>query len=89
MPDGTFGLVDPFDIDDGQLDGLMPQQVFTLGVEWEMVRARMDADESFSHLIHSENRDRIAAMASRRGRVVRFTAMHDDVSEAWLTAHID
>jgi hypothetical protein len=82
--DVSFGGVEPFGIDHGQLDGLSPQECFVLGVEWEMVRALAGAPEGFGRPVHAANRGRLAALLDRRGRAYRLTHMHDDPSEGWL-----
>lgn len=84
MADHEYELSEPFDIDNGELDGLSPQVCFVLGVEWHMVRQQADGPAPFSRPIHARNRDRIAAMMERRGRQFKITYMHDDVSEQWM-----
>ena len=63
----TYEFVEPFDIDDGQLDYLTPAKAFTLGVEWEMVRAETQAGADVERTVHTDNRSRIAALLSRHG----------------------
>lgn len=83
-----YELVEPFDIDDGELDGLSPQECFTLGVEWQAVRANLESGDDFTWTVHAENRGRLQAMMERNGRPVRFTFMEDDVSESWLNMEV-
>lgn len=83
-----FVEVESFGVDDGELDGLTPAECFTLGVEWEMVRAQLKTGDAFEHTVHVENRDRIAAMVAHQGRVARFTFMENDVSESWLAMEV-
>lgn len=87
--DRHFGLVDPFDVDNGELDGLTPAMVFTLGVEWEMIRKQVDDGEPFSALIHSENRNRLESLLTRRNRRATFTFMANDVSESWMLMNVE
>lgn len=84
MADAEFTPVEPFDVDDGELDGLTPAECFVLGVEWQMVAARAATPDGFERPVHVENRDRLAALLDRRGRRYRMAHMHDDVSEGWL-----
>lgn len=84
-----YSLAEPFDIDDGQLDGLTPQEVFCLGVEWQMVRQSLEHGERFERVMHIENRDRVAALLQRHNRKHNFTFMHDDGTEAWVNVTVD
>lgn len=79
----------PFGIDDGELDGLTPQECFTLGVEWQMVREQAEENPGFSTHIHTSNRERIAALLDRHSRLYTITFLHDDVSEGWLWLSVD
>lgn len=64
-----YKMVEPFDIDDGQLDGLSVQESFCLGVEWQMFRNKVEEDSgSFDYQIHSKNVDRLKALCNRHGR---------------------
>jgi hypothetical protein len=80
-----FGLIRPFDIDDGQLDGLRPQECFVLGYELAQVDALLKDGSRFVCNFHAENKDRIEAYARKLGRECRFSWMQGDVSESWLT----
>lgn len=65
-----WGLTDPFDIDDGSLDGLTPEQAFVFGVEWGMLFQSLDEEESrlvFVN-IHTENAERLVRLCRRKGR---------------------
>lgn len=84
MAEMNFESVEPFGIDGGELDGLTPQQCFTLGVEWQMVADAAERPEAFARPVHAANRDRLAKVLDRRGRVNRMTFMRDDVSESWM-----
>lgn len=75
-----YGLVEPFDIDNGQLEGLTPQKCFVLGYELAQLSAEWEAGESPKKPVHPENRERLQAAAEKRGRTVTFTVYHDD----WL-----
>jgi hypothetical protein len=79
-----FEHVEPFDIDDGELDGLTPQEAFVLGVEWHMVLIQSRADEPFEMPMHSRNKDRIEALLRRMDRVFTLVYMREDVSENWM-----
>jgi hypothetical protein len=37
-----FGLIEPFDIDDGSLKGFRPEYAFALGTEWQIFRQRFN-----------------------------------------------
>ena len=68
---GKFELVtEPFEVDDGSLDGLSPEYIFSLGVEWEMFRARLSTGQPFITLCLPENRTRFIKLAERHRRFV-------------------
>jgi hypothetical protein len=70
MDDNTCQLVEPFEIDDGSLRGLLPEYVFALGVEWAMFRHRLACGVPFTTLCLPENRTRFVRMAERHSRFV-------------------
>ena len=84
MPD--FGLVEPFDIDDGSLEGLSPVDSFVLGVEWQMVNGQLEAQEGFERPIHSRNATRIKRACIRRRR--RFVCQ-DEMDGTWMTLTVE
>jgi hypothetical protein len=65
-----FDLIEPFDIDGGELSGLSPELCFTLGVEWGKVTSALDAGELGPFPIHAENVARLCAAVLRRGLIV-------------------
>ena len=67
-----WGLVEPFDIDNGELDGLRSQIVFCLGYEVCQFSGLLDDDGPFRRTVHSENVSRLKRACIRRGR--RFKA---------------
>lgn len=89
MPDAEFRPVEPFGIDDGELDGLRLADAFTLGVEWQMVAHDAEQPEAFERPVHAENRERLAALLDRRGRKYAMAFMRDDVSEGWLWLRVE
>jgi hypothetical protein len=59
----SWGLVERFFIDDGELDGMSPSQAFVLGVEWEMVRHELlHTDTAFERLVQRANVERVLKM---------------------------
>ena len=88
-PDGPedveYESVEPFDIDHGELDGIRPQLVFTMGVEWEMLRQELDAGREVSRMIHVENAKRIEQMCRRRGREWIMGICTDG---EWMSLHV-
>lgn len=70
MSDDTqegWGLVDPFDIDNGELVDISVQDAFTMGVEWATWRVRILAGEPFTDLCLTPNAARIVLMLERHG----------------------
>lgn len=74
-----WGLVEPFDIDHGELDGLTPQMGFVLGVEWQQFRqALLTNPEPFLQAVHTANEARLLSLCQRHGRPAKSTWLHDD-----------
>lgn len=83
--DGNSGLIESFHIDDGELDGLTPQECFVLGYELASICAEAEhSDGELSKLIHAENLERIKAALRKRGREFSFEFMAEDQSEMWV-----
>jgi hypothetical protein len=67
-----YGLVEPFDIDNGELDGVRPQQAFVLGYEICQLHNLLDGGPSpISRPVHAENESRIKRLCIRRRRKCR------------------
>lgn len=75
-----YGCVEPFNIDDGQLDGLTPQQCFVLGYELAITSAEMEQGLKIGKPVHPQNRERLEQAAKLRGRRIKLVVYHDD----WL-----
>ena len=92
-----FGLVAPFHIDDGELDGLSPQMCFVLGCEFQLVRSCMTSalvikeGGPFTEVVHLQNRERLTKLADLLGFATS-TALADpddpeskiDQREGWI-----
>lgn len=87
-----FGLIEPFDVDHGELDGLTPAQCFTLGVEWERfccalyqsnpkTGEKKEEAQPFAFLCNERNAERLIAMAERHGRFCEQRTKHDGWTE--------
>lgn len=79
-----YRLVRPFDIDDGELDGLSKQQCFVLGYELCQIDRLIKAKRPFTKTVHAANMRRIEAELIRKQRDYRFEWPHDDKSESWV-----
>lgn len=64
---GDYEIMEPFGIDDGELDGISDQQIFCLGYELAQIHALADKGRAFEKPIHRENGKRIVASLMRRG----------------------
>jgi hypothetical protein len=82
--DKHWGLVDPFEIDDGELDSVSRTQAFVLGVEWARFRERLDKEQRFSSLANIANGDRLRRCAERHGRI----AVVRPVSPEWVEVSV-
>lgn len=83
MPE--FGLVEPFDIDNGELDGIAPGECFCLGIEFAMFRQRIQSGQVFTELVLANNAARICAMAERHGR---FNEWRPSETAGWATVTV-
>jgi len=70
MSDQTSRLIEPFDIDDGSLQGITPEYAFALGVEWTFFRQRLKSGKPFKFLCLPQNAKRLVAIAERNRRFV-------------------
>jgi hypothetical protein len=66
--DPHWNIVELFDIDSGELNGLDPQHCFCLGVEFAIWRQRLKDGKQFTSMCLSKNAERLVAMAERHGR---------------------
>lgn len=84
--DANFGLVDSFDIDNGELDGFEKNVCFVLGCEWQNVISTVDLnkDRALNFTVHSANKDRLQAAMERRKRATVWVWPSDDRSEEWV-----
>ena len=80
-----YGLIRPFDIDDGQLDGMELAEAFVLGYELSLVDQALDRGYGAMSPVHAANQHRIASECKRRNRKYRLTWVHNDVSEEWMS----
>jgi hypothetical protein len=79
MTDHT--LVEPFEIDNGELDGLRAQECFALGVEWAMFRDRLRTGRPFTLLVLANNAERLTKLAERSRRYVENRPASDGWAE--------
>lgn len=79
-----FGLIKSFSIDNGELEGLSPQECFVLGYELATIDERLKVAAAWTQMVHAENRTRIEDACAKSGRTCRLTWMEGDASEMWL-----
>ena len=64
-------LVEPFEVDNGELDSFRQSLCFAvLGVEWERFRQRLKSGERFTQVVMTERSNRLVRMTERQGRFV-------------------
>lgn len=80
-----FRMQKSFGIDDGELDGLSPQQCFVLGYELAQLDTLLRRPAGFNKPVHAANRARIEASCQAENREFRLDWMADDPSESWLS----
>jgi hypothetical protein len=79
-----FGLVKSFDIDDGQLDGMSPQECFVLGYELAEIDWLLKRGKRFKKMVHGANVQRIHSACIDAKRCYSLTWMEGDESESWM-----
>jgi hypothetical protein len=75
----TWGLVEPFEVDNGELASFSPALCFALGVEWELFRQRLATGERFTQLVMTEGASRLVRMTERQNRFVE----HHSHCDGW------
>lgn len=89
MSEAEFRLTESFNIDDGQLDGMTPQECFVLGYELAKLAAQAENDKSgFCCFVHADNKERIYAAMSKRGRECTLAWAANDRSETWMNLQV-
>lgn len=89
MGKGEYHLERSFMCDNGELDGLTPQQIFVLGYEMCQVGEMIDSISAASKPVHSRNQDRIRQWCEKSGRKYTLTYMPDDPSEDWMLFRVE
>lgn len=80
-----FGLVEPFGIDNGELDNFERHQCFVLGVEFAMFRQKLLENHSaFTDMVCDLAPERIVAMCERHGRCVETREKFDGWVSIWV-----
>lgn len=79
----------PFLIDDGELAGLDPRDVFVLGYELCQIDRLIESGEAFSKVMRSENIQRVVWVLKRDERAYRISWMSEDGSESWVTLTVE
>ena len=75
-----FGLVEPFETENGALDCVSAAYAFALGVEWEMFRQRLNSGKPFTTLCLPPNTKRLVRMCERHRR---FVEERPNLSPGW------
>jgi hypothetical protein len=89
MDSTNYELVDPCDIDDGELAGVPAPVAFVLGAEWSAARAELSrVDREFTMQVHRANERRVLALAARRGRRVTSRQLDNEWSEISVGARV-
>jgi hypothetical protein len=83
-----FGLIKSFQIDNGELDGLSPQECFVLGYELAQVDQSLKTTSEIHQPVHAENQVRIESAYKDADRQYRLTWLPGDVSESWLLLEV-
>ncbi len=81
-----YELMESFEVDAHELDGLTRRQCFTLGVEWKIVADLLDAGRAISRPLNIDNGNRVERMCQRRGRQYAITLTADS---RWLQLDVE
>ena len=83
-----FGLLKPFDIDHGELDGFTQQECFVLGYELAEIDCLLRQQPAICKPVHADNSERIkkACVDSERQFVLNW--MPGDPSESWMQLQV-
>jgi hypothetical protein len=73
MSERSYQLIEPFDVDNGELDHLSHASCFVLGVEWAEFRRRLLTGNGFVTLCHEGNAVRLSDMALRHNRFAEWS----------------
>ena len=84
----SFGLLKSFDIDNGELDAMSPQQCFVLGYELAQVDGLLAMDQEINKPFNADNRSRIEAACRESGRQYRIQWLQGDESESWMQLQV-
>lgn len=84
----NFGLLKPFDIDHGELDGLRQQDCFVLGYELAQIDFLLKQPEEINKPVHADNNDRITKACIESGRRFHLKWMPGDPSESWMQLQV-
>lgn len=83
-----FGLLKSFGIDNGELDGLTPQQCFVLGYELAQIDTLLAGNEEINKPFNADNRTRIESACRDSGRPFAIQWLPGDVSESWMQVRV-
>jgi hypothetical protein len=79
-----YKLIAKFDIDNGELDGIAPHEIFVLGVEYHMVMTTESVkSSSFEVTLHTHNVSRVVNYMTSKNRATRVMRSQD----GWAVLH--
>lgn len=83
----NYELLESCHIDHGELEGISLQEIFILGVEWEMIRQQCYRGKAFTRTMHKNNEVRVKKMLDSYGR--DFSYVICEGADGWvnLTVH--
>ncbi len=84
MAEADWGPIRSFGVDNGELDGLSPHQIFVLGYELALIDEALKLPEGISKPVRADNRQRIESECKRLNRPFTLSWMEEDMSEEWL-----
>ncbi len=79
-----FGLVKSFQIDNGELNGINPQNCFVLGYELAQIDRLLKEPSEIQRPVHADNKIRIKSACEDSNRPYKLTWLTSDISESWM-----
>lgn len=83
-----FGMLKSFNIDNGELAGLTPQECFVLGYELAQIDEQLKSPAEIKKPVHAGNRTRIIESCNDANREFTLNWSPADPSESWMTLDV-
>ena len=87
---GAFRLVSSFNIDNGELEGIPPQDIFTAGYQLASVEEQLKYNrKAFRIYVYAWMQQRIRVVCKASDRKFSLTWLENDPSESWMFLSVE